>query len=287
MNKIIFSALLLSLALGSCTSDNQKLKEIEAVEQRLATQFTNERSDTLVNLYRNLVKAHPDDHANNVKYLSRAAEVQFTLREDGVSAARWLDDVFVHHAKGQDIAYPVEVYARIWNAFKYKTASTFKLDAKDVNKMVDHLRNNIEWMDTVLVRLDKQVNVNGQVADQKAVTRFIEVAEGYGALTGDINKFVDLQMKAAGLAKSAGQFNKAVQLYSRVSDIAPERARVAMFMQGFIYENDLNDLVKAKAAYEAFLAKYPDDPDYADDARLALKMLGKSPEEIVKGFEKQ
>lgn len=287
MNKFIFSALLLSIVLASCTSDNQKVKEIEAVEQRLVTQFTNERSDTLVNLYRDLVKAHPDDHVNNMKYLSRAAEVQFTLREDGASAARWLDDVFVHHSKGLDIAYPIEVYARILNAFNYKTASTFKLDTKDVNKMVGHLKDNIAWMDTVLIRLDRQVNVGGQVADPKAVNRFIEVAEGYGALTNDINKFVDLQMKAAGLAKSAGQFNKAVQLYSRVSDKAPERARVALFMQGFIYENDLKDLVKAKAAYEAFLAKYPDDPDYADDAQLALKMLGKSPEEIVKGFENQ
>jgi TolA-binding protein len=37
-------------------------------------------------------------------------------------------------------------------------------------------------------------------------------------------------------------------------------------------------------AYEAFLKKYPND-DFADDAQFLLKNLGKSPEEIIKGFE--
>ena len=58
-------------------------------------------------------------------------------------------------------------------------------------------------------------------------------------------------------------------------------------MMGFVYENDLNDLVKAKATYEAFLQKYPNDPDFADDAKTALTMLGRSPEDIIKEFEQK
>jgi TolA-binding protein len=57
-------------------------------------------------------------------------------------------------------------------------------------------------------------------------------------------------------------------------------------MIGFVQENDLNQLDKAKATYESFLAKYPNDPDFTDDAQNALKLLGKSPEEIIKEFEK-
>lgn len=56
-------------------------------------------------------------------------------------------------------------------------------------------------------------------------------------------------------------------------------------MIGFVYENDLNDLENAKQTYEAFLQKYPNDPDFADDAQMALKNLGKSPEELIKEFE--
>lgn len=287
MNKFFFSVLLPVFILVACNNDSQKIKEIEGLEERLAAQFTNERSDSLVNLYRNQVKAHPDDHVNNLKYLSRAAEIQFTLRDDGVSAARWLDDALVHHSDGVDKAYAIEVYTRIWYSFNYKTASTIKLETKDIDKMVSHLQSDKAWIDTVLVRLDRQANKNGQFSDQAVAKRFLEVAEGYSELITDRGKYVELMMKTAGLAKSTGQFNKAVQLYSRISTKVPERGSTALFMQGFIYENDLKNIEKAKAVYETFLKEYPDDPDYTDDVRMSLKLLGKSPEEIVKSFENQ
>jgi hypothetical protein len=46
-------------------------------------------------------------------------------------------------------------------------------------------------------------------------------------------------------------------------------------------------LPKAKETYEDFLKKFPDDKDYADDATMALKNLGKSPEDLIKEFEKK
>ena len=41
-----------------------------------------------------------------------------------------------------------------------------------------------------------------------------------------------------------------------------------------------------KSTYEEFLKRYPNDPDYVDDAENALKFLGIPPEEIIKQFEK-
>ena len=105
----------------------------------------------------------------------------------------------------------------------------------------------------------------------------------------DVNQYADLLLKAAGLAKTIENPQKAVELYSRLADGMPQhpKAPTALFMLGFVYENDLGDLAKAKAIYESFLQKYPNDPDFADDAQTALKMLGKSPEEIIKEFEQQ
>ena len=62
---------------------------------------------------------------------------------------------------------------------------------------------------------------------------------------------------------------------------------MALFMTGFVQENLLKNLDKAKTAYELFLQRYPNDPDFADDAQNCLKLLGKSPEEIFQQFEKQ
>jgi len=54
----------------------------------------------------------------------------------------------------------------------------------------------------------------------------------------------------------------------------------------FTYDNDLNDKATARALYEEFLKKYPND-DFADDTQFLLKNLGKNDEEIIKGFKEE
>ena len=143
-----------------------------------------------------------------------------------------------------------------------------------------------------LAALDQEMAAsNGVITDKTKANEFIETAEKYAVAvqSSDPDKYVDLILKAAGLAKTIESPSKAIQLYSSISEKMPKhpKAPMALFMTGFIYENDLNDLPRAKQTYEAFLARYPQDPDFVDDAQSALKMLGKSPEEIVKGFEQQ
>jgi TolA-binding protein len=65
------------------------------------------------------------------------------------------------------------------------------------------------------------------------------------------------------------------------------QAPAALFLSGFIYENDLGDLEKAKAAYEDFIKRYPTDTSYLDDVQVSLKNLGKSAEELIREFEKK
>ena len=48
----------------------------------------------------------------------------------------------------------------------------------------------------------------------------------------------------------------------------------------YTYENNLHDLVRAKTLYEEFLQKFPNG-ELAQDARLSLENLGKTPEEMI------
>lgn len=66
------------------------------------------------------------------------------------------------------------------------------------------------------------------------------------------------------------------QRFRRQSPLAPQ----ALFFQAFIYENQLNDTARARETYERFLSYYPDHR-LAEQARQAIKLLGKSPEEII------
>jgi len=141
-----------------------------------------------------------------------------------------------------------------------------------------------------LVELDKAMG-GAAVADKSKAEEFIQTSEKLAGLVEKSNpdQYVDILLKAAGLAKTIGQPQKALELYSKIANGMPQhkKAPTALFMIGFVQENDLNDLGKAKATYESFLQKYPNDPDFTDDAQNALKQLGKSPDELVKEFEKQ
>jgi outer membrane protein assembly factor BamD (BamD/ComL family) len=55
---------------------------------------------------------------------------------------------------------------------------------------------------------------------------------------------------------------------------------VAMFLLGFIYNNDIGNVDSARLGYQEFLAKYPKH-DLAQSAQFELANLGKSPDQIL------
>ncbi len=94
--------------------------------------------------------------------------------------------------------------------------------------------------------------------------------------------------KAGDMAMNTNRSVQAIQLYTRIIDEYPDYSKVpeAMFLLGYVYENNLGRLDKAKEIYERFLALYPDN-DFADDAQISLMYLGKSPEELIEIFQQQ
>lgn len=143
-----------------------------------------------------------------------------------------------------------------------------------------------------LAALDQEImSPSGEIKDLGKAREFIQISEVYAATLASAQpeKYAAVLAKAAGLAVSINEGEKALALYQAVADKAPQTAKapMALFMTGFVCENLLKDNNKAKTAYETFLQRYPNDPDYSDDAQNCLKLLGKSPEEIFQQFEKQ
>jgi outer membrane protein assembly factor BamD (BamD/ComL family) len=98
----------------------------------------------------------------------------------------------------------------------------------------------------------------------------------------------DFLFKAGDVAMNTNRSNKAIKLYDRIISEYNEyrKAPEALFLKGYVYENNLGRLDKAEAIYKEFLAKYPDN-EFADDAEVSLKYLGKSPEELIEIFQKE
>ncbi len=92
--------------------------------------------------------------------------------------------------------------------------------------------------------------------------------------------------KAADLYRAKQDFDNSIKTFDRLIKDYPEYEKVpqSVFLQGFIYENDVKDLPKARERYEYFIAQYPQHP-LARDVQFSLNNLGKTPEQIIQEFQ--
>jgi outer membrane protein assembly factor BamD (BamD/ComL family) len=92
--------------------------------------------------------------------------------------------------------------------------------------------------------------------------------------------------RSASLAMNSGNGAVAVERFDRYIKDFPDgkNAQLCMFFKAFVYENILRNLDKAKETYLLFIEQYPGNP-FVKDAEMALRNLGKSPDQIVREFE--
>jgi len=93
---------------------------------------------------------------------------------------------------------------------------------------------------------------------------------------------------AAEVSRTLKTFDKTLYLYDWIIEKYPkyEKAPTALFLKGFILENELNNKEKAIETYREFLQKYPSN-ELADDVQFLLDNIGKSNEEILEMIEKK
>lgn len=92
--------------------------------------------------------------------------------------------------------------------------------------------------------------------------------------------------KAANLSINLGWGQSAIDILNKFISTYPDHAKTpeAYFYKGYVYDNQLNDDVKAGEVYQAYIEKYPNH-DFAAAAEASIKNLGKTDEELIKEFE--
>jgi len=136
--------------------------------------------------------------------------------------------------------------------------------------------NNEIFSDTITT-LDRQKAA-------ELIDAYIDYAENYPE--DEITP--EYLFKAGELAMNTNKGDRAVNIFEQVINNYPDFDKVpeSMFLMGFVYENIIENLDKAKEVYEEFIDLFPDH-DFADDAQLSIKNLGISPEDLIKMFEKK
>jgi outer membrane protein assembly factor BamD (BamD/ComL family) len=89
-------------------------------------------------------------------------------------------------------------------------------------------------------------------------------------------------MKAGDLAMRLNKGELAIEYFTRLGEEYPNDAKApqSVFLKGFVYENLLGDLDKARSQYEIYISKYPNDV-MIESAYFLLENLGKTDEELI------
>lgn len=126
----------------------------------------------------------------------------------------------------------------------------------------------------------------GTKMDTKMMDEAIAAYEAFAKASPNDKKAPEYLMKAAELQKNQLKLKEAMETYDHIiSDFSSSpKAPAALFMKGFILENDMKDPEAAKVIYKDFLAKYPND-ELADDVTFSLNNIGKTPEQIIQELQ--
>jgi TolA-binding protein len=123
-------------------------------------------------------------------------------------------------------------------------------------------------------------NVSDAISDyQKLIAEYPDSELAPEAIVKQAALYHESKVKNTSRTES---LNKAADLFMSVSEKYPasDQAASSLFMAGFIFANEIQDYTRAKAVYNLFLKKYPDD-DLADDTKEELENMGLTPEQIL------
>lgn len=103
------------------------------------------------------------------------------------------------------------------------------------------------------------------------------------------SKAIDKWIFEGGKAgRTSARYEEAITLFKAYVERNPngEKVAEAVFLTGFIYDEDLKDKARAKTCYERIVQDFPNH-DLADDAKALMEQLYMTDEEIIKMLQEK
>ena len=281
----IFIAILL-FSFTACVNEGDNIQEqIVALEERIKTNPSQGDMAQLLGLYKKYAEEHQGDMEQSADYLQKAASLEYKLgnipeaasilrqtikahfdastTDANVLALTNMQQLYLNDAGAQDSL--IESFV---NSFPNKKALEEKL-----NKLI--AQQSANTIDSTTQKINEQASLN-----------YMNLSEVYGLALPDAPQAADNLMNAAELRTYFRQFDRTLELYDIVHEryAATDMGGNALFLKAFTLDNHLQRFDDAKNTYTAFLEEYPEHKLH-DSAKYQLENLGKSAEEIIKGFQ--
>lgn len=283
-------ALLLLTAMPACQNEQEQLQSrITALEAQLETEATTEAADSLLSLYDQYLDTYPEDEDTQARYLYRMASLQYRLNQFD-QARHSLEQAIREHYDHENTSNSVQLLHDLYSEKIKHVFAASVLKQMIAQKFPDLAISEASAdLPPITARLDTVArgmyqDTTGRI-DLRLANDFVTGSSFFALIAPDDPQAPEYIYRAAETARTVQAFSKALQLYDWLIDHYPayERTPQALFLKGFTLDNDLQQLEEARAVYEDFLARYPQD-DFADDAQFLLDNLGKSDEEIIQSF---
>lgn len=124
--------------------------------------------------------------------------------------------------------------------------------------------------------------------DEAKAREYVDACEAFTMVLPKDPQAAEFLFKAAETSSTLKTFEKSFALYDWIIDKYPnsERAPVALFMKGFIFDGTIKDSANAAKYYTEFIKRYPESP-FAKDAKVLLSNLGKTDEQVLEELRKK
>ncbi len=137
-------------------------------------------------------------------------------------------------------------------------------------------------------RLEKQLlDANGNPKDEVSAYNLQVEYDDFATRFPVDPQASDFLYNTATISINLNWGESAVKVLGKFLQMFPndKRAPEALFFLGFVYDNQLNDDIKAGTYYNDFLKKYPKHV-LAKDVEASIRNLGKTDEELIREFER-
>lgn len=136
--------------------------------------------------------------------------------------------------------------------------------------------------------LEKELLSNLANIDKTKAQNLIKKSQDFVSQYPQDTASARVLFKAADLAHGIGDYSQAMKMWHEIQEnySKSKYAAESLFLEGFTYENDLQNSDKAKQCYLKFINDYPNH-DLTDDVTMALKNIDIPLDELVKKFEQQ
>jgi tetratricopeptide (TPR) repeat protein len=285
----IFCLAALLIALSCNKSAKPDRTALEALESAFASNPSDSTYDPLITQYLEIMQEFKDDEALVEEMLVKAARAskQMGLCKQSVIFLNNL--VRKNYSRKETPDDLVEMIQCMRELGKNYAADILTICFADA--FPNH-PSKVELM-AALPRQESAVNFLDQLANamfpdtagsfnKDMAYEYVDACEAYALVLPEDEKSPEFLFSAAQTAKLLQTYDKCLGLFDWIVEKYPNhsKAESAAFMKGFLFDNDLKDTALARKYYQEFLGKYPKS-QFADDAEILLRNLGKSEEEIL------